>query len=444
VNTTSLSPCVHSYRVLLAAPAGSVLHGHIAHIEAAGHSVVLTDNLAAVEHCLAHHRKPYDVVVIDSSLRDWSASRLQEWHRDAGGQVSLVVVGEGADVYEMCHSMANVTRVPSAVESSVLVEVVGLVSAGARKEREYKAVISQLRTEAEGRAQKLEDARAEVEKNYRELKDAQSQLLQSEKLASIGQLAAGVAHEINNPIGFIYSNMNTLGDYVTTIKKGADMWLRLQQAVLQDDLAVAKEHAEQLEAWSQDADVEFILEDLNSVIAETIDGAERVKKTVMDLRTFSRAEDKQMTTADINRGIESTVNVCWNELKYHCDVVKNLGDIPEILCYPMKLNQVFMNLIINAAQSIEDKGTVTIRTRYADGQVVIEISDTGSGIPEESLDKIFDPFFTTKPVGKGTGLGLSIVYNIVAEHKGEISVASEVGRGTTFTISLPVQEQEDA
>jgi two-component system NtrC family sensor kinase len=277
-----------------------------------------------------------------------------------------------------------------------------------------------------------------------EWKQAQTQLIQSEKMASIGQLAAGVAHEINNPMGFIYSNMNTLRDYVAQIKQFIERATEAHRHLLAGQTDQAIELTRHLDEWRQSVDLNYALGDIDQLLSETVDGAERVKKIVVDLRTFSRMEEKEKTTADINQGIESTINVCWNELKYHCQVVKELGDIPDLVCYPMKLNQVFMNLIINAAHAIKEKGTVTVRSFRDGNDICVQVDDTGCGIPKENLGRIFDPFFTTKPVGKGTGLGLSIAYNIVKEHQGSITVESEVGKGTTFTVRLPIGEARDA
>jgi len=444
IDATAFPQCADPVvRVLLASPAGSALHDRAASIEAAGHTVTLVDSLAGVQNRLENDR--YDVVVVDSSLPDWSPPVLKEWcSGDADSAPIVVVADDPAALREKFPDIEQTFYLSGVTEAPAVAQLAGTVTAAARRERELRAMLSTLNTEAEQRARNLEAAHARAEKNYRELQQAHSQLLQTEKMASIGQLAAGVAHEINNPIGFIYSNMNTLRDYVVDIREFAARSLSVQECLQKGDVSAAEQLAHELDAWSKDNEIQFVIDDIETLVSETIDGAERVKRIVTDLRTFSRAEEDHKTTADINKGLESTVNVCWNELKYHCEVIKDLGDIPEIDCYPSKLNQVFMNLIINAAQSIEGKGTVTIRTRYEDGYVVVEISDTGCGIPKENLDKIFDPFFTTKPVGKGTGLGLSIAYNIVAEHDGELSVESEVGRGTTFTVKLPTGEQNNA
>jgi two-component system NtrC family sensor kinase len=196
---------------------------------------------------------------------------------------------------------------------------------------------------------------------------------------------------------------------------------------------------EEIEALKDSEDLDFLLEDIEQLLNESVDGAVRVKDIVSGLRNFARLDEAEVKEADINEGIESTLKVIWNAIKYKAEVVKELGDIPHLLCYPAQLNQVFMNLLTNAAQAMDERGEINIRTYVAHKNIFIEIKDTGKGIRPEHLDKLFDPFFTTKPVGTGTGLGLAISHGIIEKHKGKISVQSEVGKGTTFTISLPIE-----
>jgi two-component system NtrC family sensor kinase len=280
------------------------------------------------------------------------------------------------------------------------------------------------------------------------LASARAQLHQSEKMAAIGQLAAGVAHEINNPIGFINSNLSTLKGYVEDLSRLINTYEKLQKEVLSRSEERDSRHANLVNAidrCKEDIDYDFVMNDLDKLISESQEGTERVKKIVSDLKDFSHAGKDELQYADINRCVESTLNIVWNEIKYKTTVAKEFGDLPEVYCYPHKLNQVFMNLFVNAAQAIEKKGEIRISTRFCDSDapyVEIKISDTGSGIPEEFLPRIFDPFFTTKPVGEGTGLGLHMAYGIVEKHHGRIDVKSEVGKGTTFTIVLPVKDEE--
>ncbi len=271
------------------------------------------------------------------------------------------------------------------------------------------------------------------------------QLLQSEKMASIGQLAAGVAHEINNPTGFVSSNLKTLSDYQNDIKLLIKQYRRLNTD-LKETMAIAEypivilEQLKRITDLEAEVDIDFVLNDISDLVKESQEGTERIKKIILDLKDFAHPGKDEIKLADINRNMESTLNVVWNELKYKATVTKDYGDLPEVECYPQQLNQVFVNLLVNAAHAIDNEGEIRIVTRSVDGYAEIKISDTGKGIPEENLSKIFDPFFTTKEVGKGTGLGLNVAYNIIKKHNGTIDVESTVGTGTTFTIKVPVQK----
>ena len=305
-----------------------------------------------------------------------------------------------------------------------------------------------LENQVRNRTEALEEAVRENEKINRalqhekeeqrilikKLEEAHNQLLQSEKLASIGQLAAGVAHEINNPIGFVNSNLGTLKTYVSDLLRIIDTYETGQHLLVVD----AELHRRVKDACEK-ADLEYLREDIGKLIAESIDGTARVRRIVQDLRDFSRIDRAEWQWADLHAGLESTLNVVWNEIKYKADVVREFGTLPQVQCRPAQLNQVFMNVLVNAVQAIPEHGTITLRSGCADDKVWVSISDTGKGIPPELMTKIFDPFFTTKPVGKGTGLGLSVSYGIIDKHGGHIDVQSKPGQGTTFTIWLPVQ-----
>jgi PAS domain S-box-containing protein len=282
--------------------------------------------------------------------------------------------------------------------------------------------------------QELRTALAAQRKLNQQLEAAQNQLLQSEKMASIGQLAAGVAHELNNPIGFVHSNLGSLEGYLRDLFAIADAYAAAEAAAPPDCPDIEHVHA-----VKRDKDYDFLRTDIFQLMAESKDGLARVAKIVKDLKDFSRAGEAQMQWADLHQGIDSTLNVVWNELKYKCTVKKEYGDLPRVWCEPSQLNQVFMNLLVNASHAIAEKGDITIRTGRQDAEVFVAIGDTGSGIPPDILKRIFDPFFTTKPVGKGTGLGLSLAYSIVEKNRGRIEVASEVGKGTTFTVWLPIE-----
>jgi|GEM_PF-908207 len=284
----------------------------------------------------------------------------------------------------------------------------------------------------------LESEHEELGRVYRDLRESQKKIIQQEKMASIGQLAAGVAHEINNPMGFIMSNLNSLGKYVVRISE----FIGIQSEALEAALP-GNNGSEALLARAADTrrslKIDYLLEDSQSLIRESLDGAERVKRIVQDLKNFARADEGEHKPAGINETLESTLNIVWNELKYKATVTKEYGEVPMIRCNPGLLSQVFMNLLVNAAQAIPDHGEIKIRTWTEDTRISIAISDTGCGIPEDQIGRLFEPFYTTKEVGKGTGLGLSIAYDIVKKHHGEIEVRSAVGKGTTFTVSLPME-----
>ncbi|RJQ52587.1 MAG: PAS domain S-box protein [Nitrospiraceae bacterium] len=296
--------------------------------------------------------------------------------------------------------------------------------------------VSQISEQFNNMMHVLEMKNKELAKAYAELKATQAQILQREKMASIGQLAAGVAHEINNPMGFISSNLGTLGKYVNKLTE----FIEAQSAIVES--LQSAEAPEKLNELRKKLKLDYILTDLTQLIRESLDGADRVKKIVQNLKSFSRVDEAEYKYADINECIESTLNIVWNELKYKATLTKEYGALPQTKCYPQQLNQVFMNLLVNAAQALEKQGEIKIKTWNGDGSINITISDTGSGIPRDKVSRIFEPFYTTKPVGQGTGLGLSITYDIVKKHNGDIKVDSEVGKGTVFTVKIPVVEEK--
>lgn len=267
------------------------------------------------------------------------------------------------------------------------------------------------------------------------IEEAQQQLLQSEKMAAIGQLAAGVAHEINNPIGFVNSNLGTLKTYSARMLNLLDTYEKLG----------IKGEPSAIEAARTEADIDFLREDLPALLEESQDGLGRVTNIVQNLKDFSHVDQSEYQPADLNVAMESTLNVVWSELKYKAEVVRELGVIPEVNCVPAQINQVFMNLLVNAAQAIETTGRITVRSGFENDHVWFEVADTGKGMSEEVRKRIFEPFYTTKPVGKGTGLGLSISYDIIVKkHAGRIDVASAPDHGTCFRLWLPQHRFESA
>ncbi|MBT9522729.1 MAG: PAS domain S-box protein [Dechloromonas sp.] len=294
-------------------------------------------------------------------------------------------------------------------------------------------------TERKAQQSLMDDALAQQKKLNKRLEEANNQLMQSEKMASIGQLAAGVAHELNNPIGFVHSNLGTLDGYVHDL-----MAIIAAYESLFCKPGEPNPHADEIRRLLEQHDFAFLKEDIFSLLAESKDGLGRVRKIVQDLKSFSRVGEHEWQEADLHQGIDSTLNIVWNELKYKAKVVKEYGDIPHVFCLISQLNQVFMNLLVNAGHAIERQGTITIRTtRHGDDKVCLEISDTGKGIAPEHINRIFEPFFTTKPVGQGTGLGLSLSYGIVKRHGGQIEVESIKGQGTTFRLLLPINPKQN-
>ncbi len=288
-------------------------------------------------------------------------------------------------------------------------------------------------------SQALEEKNQELAQAFSELKAAQAQLLQQEKMASVGQLAAGVAHEINNPIGFVTSNINSLVKYQRMISD----FIEFQEKFIKA-LCPSTDILKTLAKQRRKMKIDFILGDISDLINESLDGVERVKKIVMNLKNFSRVDQAQQSLAHINDCLDDTITIAWNELKYKCTIAKEYGELPPITCYPQQLNQVFMNLLVNGAQAMAEPGTITIKTWFAEDSIFITISDTGCGIAPDHLSHVFEPFFTTKDVGQGTGLGLSISYDIIVkQHNGGISIQSKEGEGTTFTICLPLPDQEE-
>ena len=276
----------------------------------------------------------------------------------------------------------------------------------------------------------------ELTEAYKDLKLAHDQMLQQEKMASIGQLAAGVAHEINNPAGFIGSNLNSLQKYAGKLNEGIAFMERTLMALNDPEIAT------QLKKMKRRLKFEFIQEDIEDLITESKDGIERIASIVCNLKSFSRAEDDSFKSTDLEECLDDSLSIAWNEIKYKAKVEKNYQKLPSINCLPQQLSQIFINLLVNAAQAIEDQGVITVNTRKENDWAVVEICDNGSGIPPESLERIFDAFYTTRGVGKGTGLGLSICNDIIQKHQGEITVASKVGEGTCFTIKLPLSGGE--
>ncbi len=295
----------------------------------------------------------------------------------------------------------------------------------------------------EDRSRELFEANNSLRTAYEKLQSQQENLVQQEKLAALGMLAAGVAHEINNPIGYVNSNLQTLAGYYSDIIAVLQSYEKIKkqlEKIPTIDVELNK-IIEKTEILTNKIDVSFISTDGSEVIQECLDGTKRVARIVSQLRNYARTDDDPMGFQDVNQIIDNILKLVWNDLKYKCKVIKHYGKLQPVYGSGTQLGQVFLNIIVNASQAIEDSGEISISTEQDNECALIAITDTGAGIDSDTLNKIFDPFFTTKEVGSGTGLGLSIVQGIIKKHRGTISVDSEPGKGTTFTISIPLYPQ---
>ena len=273
---------------------------------------------------------------------------------------------------------------------------------------ELNAELQEANTNLEGVvAERTQDLRQALD----DLRMQQAQLIQSEKMASLGQMVAGVAHEINTPLGYASSNVEIVRESLKMMEEGVDAESR---------------------------------EEFDMLLGDAQYGLEQIGELVMGLKNFSRVDRSQTELFDLNEGLDTSLKICQNNLKDRVQIEKHYGELPDIRCAPSQLNQVFLNLINNAAQAIDGPGTITLSTRQVDDHVEVSVRDTGSGMDAQTRDHIFEPFFTTKPVGEGTGLGLSIVFRIIEDHGGEISVESEPGQGTEFTVRLPIESAQQS
>ena len=277
---------------------------------------------------------------------------------------------------------------------------------------------------------------AEMTAMNQRLEEAHNQLMQSEKMAAVGQLAAGVAHEINNPVGYVSSNLCTLENYVVNLISLINAYSELDPVLPDHEVVKA------IQDMKQKMDLGYLTDDISDLLQESQEGLKRVRQIVQDLKDFSHVDSGKWAWADLHKGLDSTLNIVHNEIKYKTQVIKEYGDLPEIECCLSQINQVFMNLLVNAAQAMKERGTIWLRTGREGNMAWVEIEDTGKGIAPDHINRIFDPFFTTKPVGQGTGLGLSLSYGIVKKHGGHIEVHSEIDKGTRFRVWLPLQKPE--
>jgi signal transduction histidine kinase len=291
------------------------------------------------------------------------------------------------------------------------------------------------------RRRQQEQLEERVRQVTRELESRQAQLIQSEKLASLGQMAASIAHEINNPVGYVSSNVSMLGSYISILRQLLEIYLQVEEALGSEVPETVAGLLERARTLREQERLEEVLQDMDDLLADSREGTARIREFIQDLKTFVREEVGTPQQADLNKLLQVTLRMLRHELKHKCQVRLDFGPMPLMRCFPTQLNQVFMNLLLNASQALEPRGEIHITTRREGNEAVVRIRDTGRGMTPETMEKLFTPFFTTKPPGQGTGLGLSICYAIVNRHKGRIEVDSELGKGTTFAVRLPLIEE---
>ncbi|HOQ05683.1 MAG TPA: ATP-binding protein [Anaerohalosphaeraceae bacterium] len=374
-------------------------------------------------------QRPFDVLLLDLHLPDGNGLEMvDQVNRQYPATAIIVITGEDdktADLTAMSYGAQDYLAKGEFNQASLTKSIYFALE---RKKNQIQT----------------QKALEELARAHKQLQKAQAQMVQSEKMASIGHLAAGVAHEMNTPVGFVASNFETLQTYLTKLKGLLALYEQVCEVLEENPYPPVLEKLLEIRQYRQEKKIDFILADIQDLFTESQEGLQRVTSIIQNLRDFSRIDQStEMGDYDINDGIRSTLVVARNEIKYDMEVVTELGTLPKIHCHPGQINQVFLNILVNAAQAIRSQnrqgpGHIYIRTREEGDFVVCEIEDDGPGIPLEIRSQIFDPFFTTKPAGKGTGLGLSVSYDIVvSKHQGQILVDSEVGKGTKFTIKLP-------
>jgi two-component system NtrC family sensor kinase len=379
---------------------------------------------------------PLDVLeLLANFITGWMVFHVLGADRDMAGQLARIEAGQVAERRSIPEydREGGPTRILVDAMARLYDQITQRNLALAAARDELAGLNARLEQRVAERTAKLEQALAEVERT-------REQLLQSEKMSAIGQLAAGVAHEINNPIGFVSSNLVSLKQYVVRLLELVD---QLEQRVA--TLQPPESFNEAWRALKAQADFDYLRDDIGDLLDESSDGLERVKKIVHDMKAFSHVDQAEWEDADLHEILESTLNVVGHELKYKAEVVRDYGELPPIRCLPAQIGQVLMNILVNAAQAIErTPGRITLVTRTVPGGVELTVEDNGKGMPPEVMRRIFDPFFTTKPVGKGTGLGMSISYEIVKRHAGELRVDSSPGHGARFTMRLPLAPADHA
>lgn len=299
-----------------------------------------------------------------------------------------------------------------------------------------KEARKQAETVLEEKTRELFESNVELKSANEELSRQQAQLVKTEKLAALGTLAAGVAHEINNPLSFVLSNISSLQRY-------CEKYIGVIEAVKSCEENLPAQVIDAVAVLEGRRDVDYLVNDTRLIFSEVESGLERVRDIVLNLKSFARTNPSDRSNADINEAIRSALKILNNEIKYKCELVVELEELPLIYCNVNEISQVFLNIVHNAEQAIKKQGTITIRS-WLDKDIHISIKDDGEGMSQETLSQIFNPFYTNKPMGMGTGLGLSVSHGIIEDLGGSIAVESELEKGTTFTIILPVEQRKRA
>jgi two-component system NtrC family sensor kinase len=389
---------------------------------------------------------PYALAFVDVRMPPgWDGIQTIEylWQVDPDLQVVICTAYSDHSWQETFSRLGNSDNLLILKKPFESVEVLQMANALVHKwnsTAQAKMKLADMEEQITQRTLELSTKNQQLESKIAELNQTRSQLIQSEKLASIGQLAAGIAHEINNPLGFIHSNLDVLSNYIVGIRKVMQAEDQLTDLIKHANIDNdnINTHVNELDSLRSKLDMAYIFNDMPDLISEALSGTARVKEIVADLKDYTHMNQQSMGLEDINHLIEQAISISSNETKHHFKIVKNFSPLPKINCWRSKLIQVVLNLLLNANQAISQDGTVEIATKYEKNQIKIRVKDNGCGIKTQDLDKIFDPFFTTKEIGTGTGLGLHICHSIITSHGGTLSATSQPGQGSCFTISLPI------
>lgn len=398
---------------------------------------VLRDNLSS-EYVMSI----LPVVIKVSSHRetiDKPVSRMQS-QMLIQGAAAIIIATLGLTFFlgrNLIKPILRLSRAVNNIEQGGWVEVPETRRSAVELE-ELRIAFNRMQSSLRRRSQELEESNRELSRANKELKSTQKRLIQSEKMASVGQLAAGVAHEINNPTAFVMSNISTLSGYVKVFKSLISLLQELKESLSTRDERKQEVTLQAITRIEEEEYLSFIMDDIDTLLDESVEGTVRIKEIVRGLRIFAHSDQESISAENINDAIEAAIAIVLNRIKYCCEIEVELTELPPFPCNLNQITQVFVNLLVNAADAIKERGVIRIISYLNERQIVIEVQDNGSGIPPEMLEKIFDPFFTTKEIGQGTGLGLSISQGILERHGASIEAASELGKGTTFTITLPL------